>query len=386
MADLSQHPDSVAAANEFRCWAEIDLSAIRANARVAQEMTGARGPSVMAVIKANAYGHGAARVGRALECEDCVSAFGVANLEEGIELKQAGIDRPIYVLGPALPLESPAIVESGFRPAVSTFEEAQAFSNAATSLGMSVDVQLVVDTGMGRIGMLPDGMLETAKRIAELPGIVIDSVASHLPSADEDEHFTVEQLERFRELVARLRAAGLRFDQTHVMNSAGTMGYRHAEGELVRPGLMLFGSAPVQELQHRLQPVLALKSRVCLVRDLPLGHGVSYGRVFVTKRPTVAATVSIGYADGVRRRLAGDQGTQVLIHGNRCPLIGRVTMDQIVVDVTELPNRPEVGDEVVLIGKQGDAEILASEMAAKAGTIAWEIFTGIGPRVNRVYR
>ena len=335
------------------------------------------------MVKADGYGHGAREIARALAEEKCVVGFGVASLSEARDL--ALPDKPIWILGPALPEERSAIVEGGYIPVVSTLEEARAYSSSAEQLQKEARIQLAIDTGMGRVGCRPDNALNLLPELVALPGIVIESIGSHLPSADEDAAFTNDQFKQFRGLVREIRGAGYSFSHAHIANSAGTLGYPHREGETVRAGLMLYGSSPLPRWQKELRPALAWKSRVCLVRELPAGHGVSYGRIFITDRPTLTATISAGYADGLPRHLAAS-GAEVLIGGKRCPLLGRVTMDQIIVDVSHLPNPPEVGDETVIIGSQNSEIIPVDEVAERAGTITWEIFTGISKRVRREYR
>jgi len=367
----------------LRCWAEIDLGAIRHNAGVARRLAGP-GAGIMAIVKANAYGHGLAEVVRVLR--DSVAMYGVANVHEAQDvlaaLGRGAPDQPgIFILGPALPGERPAIVEGGFVPAISTIEEAAAFS--ALGHGRRIPVHLAIDTGMGRMGIAEEEAGTVAREILRLPDLAIAGVATHLPAADDDEHFTREQLARFQGVLAVLREAGVDAPLIHALSSAGLFRFPHDAGSLIRPGLMLYGSSPLQEFQAQLRPALALKSRVTIIRALPAGRGISYGRTFVTRRPTRVATLGIGYADGYQRHLS-NRGADVLIHGRRCPLLGRVTMDQIMVDVSNIAGAA-IGDEAVLIGSSGQEQILAAELAAKAGTIAWEIFTSIGERVERVY-
>jgi len=226
--------------------------------------------------------------------------------------------------------------------------------------------------------------VEVVRKMQALPGVAITGLASHLPVADEDEAFTRDQLARFHRDVARLRELGLDHPVVHVENSAGIIGYPAQAGDMVRAGLMLYGSAPLPDFQPRLQAVMTWKTRVTLVRDAPAGHGISYGRTFITPKPMRVATLAVGYADGYQRHLS-NRGAEVLVRGKRCPVLGRVTMDQIVIDVSAFPDVDE-GEEVVLLGRQGAEEILAAELAQKAGTIPWEIFTGVGRRVERVYR
>jgi alanine racemase len=245
-------------------------------------------------------------------------------------------------------------------------------------------VHLKLDTGMGRIGILEEEASTIAREILTVRGIAVTGLASHLPVGDEDDAFTREQLARFHAVVAQLRAIGLTHPVVHIDNSAGIISYPAQAGDMVRAGLMMYGSSPIVEFQPKLRAVMTWKTRITLIRDMPAGHGISYGRIFITKAPTRVATLAVGYADGYQRHLT-NKGAEVLIHGCRCPVLGRVTMDQILVDVTDLPEVRE-GDEVVLMGRQGSEEILAAELAEKSGTIAWEIFTGVGRRVERFYK
>ena len=366
-----------------RCWAEIDLSAIQHNASVAAEKGATE---IMAVVKANAYGHGAVRVAQAIQ--EQASMFGVANLREAVELRAAGIKAPLLLLSACLPEELPEALENDFHVCVSSVAETAALSDLAGSMGKLAHVHAVVDTGMGRMGFT-DAQWDAAtlKMLAQMSGIEWEGIASHLPSPDEDATFTRHQTSNFRSTVATARENGLSPRWIHLANSAGLLGYEELQGlcNLSRPGLMLYGVSPLPECQALLRPVLSWKTRVTLVRELPVGHGVSYGRTFITSRRTSVATLSCGYADGYPRQVSGHDAA-VLIHGQRCPLLGRVTMDQIMVDVTDLPEVPAVGTEAVLLGAQGEMAITAEELAAKAGTIPWHIFTGIGTRVDRVYR
>jgi alanine racemase len=362
-----------------RCWAEIDLAALRHNVAAARAQL-APGVKVMAVVKANAYGHGLRRVAEALAGH--AEMFGVANVTEAEELR-CYVDRmPIFILGPALPDERARIASARFIPAISTVEEARAY--AALAGPEPLPVHLKLDTGMGRVGILEKDSLTTAREILALRELAITGLASHLPVGDEDDTFTREQLARFHALVGQLRSIGIPHPVVHIDNSAGIIAYPTQAGDMVRAGLMMYGSAPIAEFQPKLRAVMTWKTRITLIREMPAGHGISYGRTFITKTPMRIATLAVGYADGYQRHLT-NKGTEVLIDGRRYPVLGRVTMDQILVDVTALPEVRE-GDEVVLMGRQGDEEILAAELAEKSGTIAWEIFTGVGPRVERVYK
>jgi alanine racemase len=361
-----------------RCWAEIDLHALRHNIAAVRAQVGPE-VKIMAVVKANAYGHGVGPVAQALT--DRAAMFGVANVTEAEELRTHVADTPIFILGPALPDERARIAAGGFIPTISTLEEARAF--AALAGAAPLPVHLKLDTGMGRIGVLENEAVAVARQIQALPGIRITGLASHLPVADEDDAFTREQLARFQRAVAELKALGLDQPVVHVENSAGIIGYPSQAGDMVRAGLMLYGSAPLASFQPRLRAVMTWKTRITLVREMPAGHGISYGRTFIAPAPMIVATLAVGYADGYQRHLS-NRDAEVLIRDRRCPVLGRVTMDQIMVDVTALAG-VTVGEEVVLLGRQGDEEIFAAELAQKAGTIPWEIFTGVGRRVERVY-
>ena len=362
----------------MRCWAEIELAALLHNARVARDKTGGSA-GLLAVVKANAYGHGLAGVVKALADE--AESFGVANLEEAIAVREAAPDRPVMIFGPALPSERREIVDRGFIASVSCVEEAEAFASPGSTVPARLN--LVVDTGMGRMGCREDGAVVFLHQVFNLANVEVHSVSTHLPSADEDAAFTRKELSSFEQLIGRMRAVVPGDYQVHALPSAGVLGFGDSAFDFVRAGLMLYGVSSIPECQALLRPALTLKSSVVLVRDMPAGASISYGRTFITPGAMRVATIGIGYADGFQRALS-NQGASVLIHGRRCPLLGRVTMDMIIVDVSHVPNLA-AGDEVVLIGRQGNDEILATELAARAGTIAWEIFTGIGTRVRRVY-
>jgi len=361
-----------------RCWAEIDLAALRHNVATVRAQL-ASGVGLMAVVKANAYGHGVSGVVPALAGN--VEMFGVANLAEALEVRRLAPATPVYLLGPALPEEREAIVAAGILPSISNVAEGRAYSAFA---GRSpVPVHLVLDTGMGRIGVWEEEAAAVARELAAIPGLALAGLASHFPSADEDPDFTLAQISRFQHLVAQIRAStGLR-PIAHLENSAGIIEFSTAAGDLVRPGLMLYGSSPTPDFQAYLRPVLTWKTRIALIRAVGAGRTVSYGRTFTTPCPMRLATLPVGYADGYQRHLS-NRGADVLIRGRRCAVLGRVTMDQIIVDVTALPE-VAAGEEVVLLGAQGSEEILAAELAEKAGTIPWEIFTGLGRRVERVF-
>ncbi len=362
----------------LRSWVEVDLAAIRRNLATLSVIAGPA-VKIMAVVKANAYGHGAVAVVDALAGK--VAMFGVANLREAEEISPHARHTPIALLSGTLPAEHAAIVRRGFIPVVSNFDEAAHY--AAHAGGTRVKVHLAMDTGMGRLGVWQDDAVQLARKLTALPAIEITGIASHLPVADEEATFTREQLTRFHTLVAQLRELGLRDALVHVENSAGLIAFPDLAGALARPGLALYGESPLPEFQPQLAPALTWKTRVVLVRDFGKGRGVSYGRTFITPSPMRVATLATGYADGYPRQVSG-KNAAVLIGGKRCAILGRVTMDQIMADVTGVNAAP--GDEAVLIGAQGGETIPAREVASLAGTIVWDIFTGIGPRVARLHR
>jgi alanine racemase len=365
-------------ASSPRSWVEINLAAVRHNADVVRAQVGP-GVRIMAVVKANAYGHGVGPVVRALA--DRVQLFGVANVTEACELRTHLPAAEVFILGPALPDERAEIVRRRFIPSVSNADEARAFGQLAGDTPISI--HCVVDTGMGRIGVWQDEALQTLAEMRAMPGVKIAGLASHLPVADEDDAFTRDELARFQSLEEQIRAGGIDVPVVHIENSAGVLAHPRQAGDLVRPGIMLYGYAPIPAEQHRLRPTLAWKTRITLLRRVGAGRGVSYGRTFITPREMHIATLGVGYADGYQRHLSG-KGAEVLLGGRRCAVLGRVTMDQIMVDASAAGD-VAVGDEVVLLGRQGSEEVAVAELAQKAGTIPWEIYTGIGRRVVREY-
>ncbi|MGA8655169.1 MAG: alanine racemase [Chthoniobacterales bacterium] len=361
----------------YRCWAEIEAEALHHNTRALRSFL-PPGVLVVGVVKADAYGHGLSEIARLID-ED-VDLFGVANVSEGLEIRRGGARSPVLLLGPALPSERAVVVKEQFIPPISTAEEASTYAEAVPD-NRTLPIHFVIDTGMGRIGLWGDEARTTLKSIRQLRQLSIAAVSSHLPVADEDLVYTAEQFQRFKREAAMLFPDDV---PATILNSAGVLhfGREVRTGDLVRVGLALYGISPLPEFQHCFLPALTWKTRVTLVRMLGPGRSVSYGRTFITPREMRIATLAAGYGDGYQRHL---RDAEVLIRGNRCRVLGRVTMDQILVDVSAL-DHVEIGEEVVLIGKQGNEQILATEVAERAGTIAWEIFTGITKRVVRVYR
>ncbi len=333
---------------------------------------------MLAVVKANAYGHGMLGVAEALARE--AQLFGVANLEEAIALRQA-LPHPIIILGPTLPAERSVIAENGFIPTISTLDEAEDFGHLARR--GAVEINFKVDTGMGRMGVPENEALALFKRVSALPNIEIHSVSTHMPVSNEDAAYTREELERFAKIVGRFRVEVQGNYKTHVLQSAGLLAFLKQPPEIVRAGIILYGISPLPEFQKILKPVMTWKTRIGLMRDIPAGSSISYGRTFITPKSMRVATLTAGYADGYPRHLSNREAG-VLVRGQRCVLLGRVTMDLLMIDVSGMGD-VRVGDEVVLMGRQGDEEISCAELAGRADTITWEIITRIGSRVRRVY-
>jgi alanine racemase len=356
-----------------RCWVEIDRAALRHNAKVARERIGSA--DMLAVVKANAYGHG--MIGVAETLANDVQLFGVANLEEALALREE-VGHPIITLSPTLPDERATVVERGIIPTISGFEEAEAFAKHG-----KVSVNFKIDTGNGRMGVVENEAVNVFRRVAAVPNIVIHSVSTHMPVSNEDAEYTRDQLVRFGKVIDRLRTTVPGDYKVHVLQSAGTLAFNQRPYEIVRAGIILYGISPLPEFQNLLKPAMTWKTRIGLIRDVPKGWSISYGRTFITPKPMRVATLTAGYADGYPRHLS-NRDAQMLVRGRRCPLLGRVTMDLMVIDVSHV-REAAVGDEVVLMGRQGDAEIPCVELSDKAGTITWDITTRIGQRVKRVF-
>ncbi len=377
-------------------WAEIDLDAIRHNVRTLIGAVAAA--ELLAVVKADAYGHGAVPVARAA-IEAGATWLGVALVEEGVALRDAGIDARILVLSEPTPAAAAAVVAQGLTPVVYTASGIDALAQAVADAGKvePLPVHLKVDTGMHRVGCAPDAAIALIESIEGRSELVLEGVCTHLAVADEpDNPYTNQQLDRFDALLAALHARSRVPPLVHAANSAGAIAHPRARFNLVRCGIAMYGIPPSAALAGRvpLRPALALKAKVSHVKPLSVGESVSYGRHFTAARDTQVATVPVGYADGVPRNL-GLVGGQVLIGGRRRRIAGSVTMDQLLVDLSSdwAGGGPTVAvdDEVVLLGTQADAvsgveeEITAIEWAEKLGIISYEVTTRLGPRVPRVY-
>ncbi|MEW5946037.1 MAG: alanine racemase [bacterium] len=365
-------------------WAEINCDNLTHNFRVVRGLAGETA-GVTAVVKADAYGHGAVAVVRVLAGAGA-DMFAVASLEEALELRGAGLDVPVLVLGYTQPAWASEVVANGIRQTVYHYNLAQALSREAVKRERAVKVHVKVDTGMGRIGVFPENAVHFIEGLAKLPGIEVEGVFTHLSCADvPDDEYTVFQLERFSRLLGELERAGIGVPLRHAANSAGILRYPDSIFNMVRPGIMLHGLFPSERLKDArlgLKPVMAIKSTVIELKTLPAGSRVSYGGTFRARRRVRVATLPAGYADGFGRRLS-NRGS-VIVEGRRAPIVGNVCMDFMVVDVTGIPD-VKVGDEATLIGRQGGEEIGVDETASLLGTINYEVVSLIGKRVPRVY-
>lgn len=366
-----------------RAWAEIDLDAIVHNYRVARQRAGAA-PKVICAVKANAYGHGAVAVSQALAAAGA-DMLAVATVPEGLELRQAGIHTPVLILGAALPEEAEPIVGNGLSTIVCTTELAEALSAAAARGREPTPVHIKVDTGMGRIGVACNQAAAFVRRVAELPGLAIEGICTHFAKAgDQDKAFTLDQLGRFAQVVQAVTDHGIAIPLKHAANSAAIIDLPQSHLNAVRPGLMLYGcyGSRFESRSAGLRPALTLKARVTFVKHVPVGTSLGYGGTYVTTRSSRIATLPIGYADGYDRRLS-NRG-QALLRGHRAPVVGRVCMDQCLIDVTDVPGTA-VGDEVVLYGRQGNDGISVEYVAEQIGTVPHVVLCAVGPRIPRLY-
>lgn len=367
----------------YRCWVDVDLNALRHNVAAIRRRIGAQ-VKLMAVVKANAYGHGLGPVVGVL-MQSGVDAFAVANLTEALEVRRlGGRGWPILLFGSALPFEVAKIVEQQITPTISTVEEARLFETEASRQGKRIGVQVEIDTGMGRVGFWHEQAVTAVREVAGFRHLHVEALYTHFPSADENLDETRRELTAFLSVAEQLRATGINIPTLHAANSAALLTMPEAALNLVRPGLVLYGICPPQTPAGEFQPALTFKARVAFVKEIEAGRTISYGQTFAATRSMKIATVAAGYADGFSRYLSNK--AEVLVGGQRCRVLGRVTMDQIMVDVTAVPE-VNCGDEVVFIGRQGKGEITASEVAFWEETIPWEVLCGITKtaRVPRVY-
>ncbi len=365
-------------------WAVVDLDAVRDNIQTVRRLI-PPGTKILLTVKADAYGLGAVAVSQ--EAAECgVEMLGVATLEEGIELRRAGIALPILVLAPVLPDGAALTQQFGLRTTVSDFAFAQALSSAARSAGERAVVHVEIDTGMGRTGVDAEAAAAFIEGLHAIPAIEIEGIYTHFPSSNEGElDFVQRQVARFAAVVETLAQRGISIPIHHAANSAAILNAPLSHMRMVRPGLAIYGFPPFEPLPAgaRLRPAMALVTRVVQVRDFEPGATISYGRTHAVTQPARIAAIAIGYGHGISRALS-NRG-EVLVRGRRAPIVGRVTMDTTMIDVSAIPD-VSAGDEVVLFGMQGGAEIRVDDLAAIQGTISYEVTCAIGRRVARVYR
>ncbi|MDF9408015.1 alanine racemase [Pelotomaculum isophthalicicum JI] len=368
----------------YPVWAEINLDAIANNVREIRRVTKSTA-KILAVVKANGYGHGAVEVSR-VALANGATWLGVARISEGVALREAGLEAPVLVLGYIPPEQAVEVVRHRLSQAVYTREMALVLAEAAARGGTRAKVHIKVDTGMGRIGLVsgPD-IVDEILRLAKTPYLEVEGIFTHFANADADKNYTKMQLERFLDITEALRKSGLDIPLKHAANSPALMEMPETHLDMVRAGIIVYGLNPSDRLKHtglKLYPAMNLKAKVAYVKTVPAGFKVSYGCTYTTAKPTVIATLPLGYADGYPRSLSSKG--EVLLNGRRRPVIGRVCMDQIMVDAGN-DSHIKMGDEAVLIGRQDDEEITADDIAMKLGTINYEVVCMISLRVPRIY-
>jgi len=367
-------------------WAEINLDNLRHNIMEIRRITSSTS-NICAIVKADAYGHGAVEVAKeALACG--ATYLGVAFLDEALELRKHGITAPILILGFTPENQFDKIIEHDITQTIYNTDSAKALSECAVKLNKKAKVHLKIDTGMSRIGFCPEICFTPEfKEPFSLPGLEIEGIFTHFARADEkDRSCTNEQFRLFIKVISSIEEDGYSIPIKHAANSAGIMEYPETHLDMVRPGIILYGLYPSDEVSKQLihlKPVMSLKTRVSNVKVLPKGKAISYGGTFVAQRESIIATLPVGYADGYSRLLSSK--AHVLIKGQRAPIVGRICMDQCMVDVTDVQGSVSIGDEVILIGEDGNDRISADEIAKLIGTISYEVVCGISKRVPRVY-
>ncbi len=365
--------------NGYSAWLEIDLNIIRQNVK---ELLRISQTEVMAVVKANGYGHGAIEIARA-SVEAGATWCGVARLEEAIALRRAGLNCQILVVGYTSPDRVAEAVNNNICLTIYDHKIGEAYAEQARNLGGGLRLHIKVDTGMGRLGISSDTALEFIEKLSRQPQLLIEGIFTHFARADEPGVSTTsEQLEKFDKLVERLSTDGIAPKYIHASNSAAIQNFPLAHFDLVRPGILLYGFPPSPEtpVPVGIQPALTWKTRLTSVRDFPAGHGISYGHIYHTTHTERIGSNAIGYADGYRRV----DGNVVLVRGKRVPVVGRVCMDQCMLQLDEIPDA-SIGDEVVLLGGQGDEYISAEELAERWGTFNYEVICGLSARLPRIY-
>jgi len=361
----------------------IDLEALRSNFRRIKEKVGPQ-VKVLSMVKANAYGHGAIAVAQTL-ADEGTDAFGVATLEEAVELRQATIRQPIVVLAGTYVEQSDQFLEHGLTPVIHELETLRSLEAAIQRQSATLAIHLEVDTGMGRTGFLAAGLDLWLAELRKLKALRIEGVFSHFSDAESaNEAYSENQVRNFLSVITSLRNAGVTPSLVHMAKSAAVLTVPDSYYDMVRPGLALYGIYPSPQLSQEiaLRPVLSWKTRILQLKRVPEGTSLGYGRIFVTRRESLIGTLPVGYADGYQRSLSNR--AVVLVRGRRAPVAGRISMDLTTIDVTDIDGVQQ-GDEVILLGRQGDVTISADEMASWANTISYEILTSIGARVPRIH-
>ena len=367
--------------------AEINLDALEHNFTRIKKRTG-KEAKILAIVKANAYGHGAVKISRALQ-ELGVDFLGVATCEEGIELRKASITTPIILLGGSFTGQATAVLQHDLIPVVYNLESARELSQHAHHSNRHIKIHVKIDTGMGRLGVYPPATSHFFHHLTKLHGLEVEGILTHLADTNQDNpsgvDFTHRQAALFKQQIDELHNMGIHPHYKHLANSAAIIGQQLDTFNLVRPGIMLYGAYPAKTLSQMidLQPVMSLTTKIIALKTVPEGTTISYGRTFTCPRESLIATLPIGYADGYSRSLS-NRG-EVLIRGKRAPVVGVVCMDMVMVDATKIPG-VSLGDDVVLMGSQAHESITAEDIAEKMGSIAYEFLCGIGQRVPRVYR
>jgi alanine racemase len=369
-----------------RAWAEVNLDNIAHNVKEIRRITDKK-VEIMGVVKADAYGHGVMEVAKTL-IENGVTRLAVSMLDEAIQLRKNGIDVPILILSYTDPIRAEEIILNDVTQTVFSHDLAEALSEAAVRLDKNVKIHIKIDTGMTRVGFMPGySAVKNVVQISKLPKIIIEGLFTHFASADEnDRSYTYMQFERFMSIVSELNRIGIYIPVKHVCNSAGIIEFPEMHLNMVRPGIVLYGMYPSNEVHKDkidLKPAMTLKANIILVKDVEADTCISYGRIFKTQRESKIATLPIGYADGYTRLLTGKG--RVLVNGQSVPIVGKICMDQCMIDVTDVEGEVKVGDEAVLFGSQNGNEIKIEDLADKIGTINYEIASIIGKRIPRVY-
>lgn len=365
-------------------WAEINLSNLDYNIKQIRQKVGDK--EIIGVVKADGYGHGSVAVSKVL-LENGVRTLAIATLQEAITLREAGITCPIIMLGITPEMYADTLLKYEITPVTSSYENAAAISEAAKAAGKIIEVFVAVDTGMGRIGFLPDDeAVEEFKKICKLTNLKIKGLFSHFATADEkDKTYAEQQLAHYNNIYDKLKKADLDIPVRTFANSAAIMEIPAAHFDMVRPGIVLYGCYPSSEVdrdQLSIKPVMSVKANIVHLKRVQPGFSVSYGRKFTTHRESLIATLTLGYADGYPRYLSGKG--RVIVNGVYAPVVGNICMDQCMIDVTDVPD-VKLGDEVVLMGRQGELEILADEIGEKTGTINYEIVCAFGQRLPKIY-